>query len=89
MSDLLADLITSLDGYGAAEGWPGWWGWWGWWGLEGRGCPDVALELVSSRIFDGRTLMLEHVPSQRRIDPSAVIPHQSRFPPGDESRPRR
>ena len=20
------DFITSLDGYGAAEGWPGWWG---------------------------------------------------------------
>jgi dihydrofolate reductase len=26
MQDLLVDFITSLDGYGAAEGWPGWWG---------------------------------------------------------------
>lgn len=26
MSELLVDFITSLDGYGAAEGWPGWWG---------------------------------------------------------------
>ena len=26
MPELLIDLITSLDGYGAAEGWPGWWG---------------------------------------------------------------
>ena len=26
MSELLVDWITSLDGYGAAEGWPGWWG---------------------------------------------------------------
>jgi dihydrofolate reductase len=26
MTELLADFITSLDGYGAAEGWPGWWG---------------------------------------------------------------
>jgi dihydrofolate reductase len=26
MSKLLVDFITSLDGYGAAEGWPGWWG---------------------------------------------------------------
>lgn len=26
MSELLVDLITSLDGYGAAEGWPGFWG---------------------------------------------------------------
>ena len=26
MSDLLVDFIMSLDGYGAAEGWPGYWG---------------------------------------------------------------
>jgi dihydrofolate reductase len=26
MSELLIDFITSLDGFGAAEGWPGWWG---------------------------------------------------------------
>lgn len=26
MPELLIDLITSLDGYGAAEGWPGSWG---------------------------------------------------------------
>jgi dihydrofolate reductase len=26
MAELLIDFITSLDGYGAAEGWPGWWG---------------------------------------------------------------
>jgi dihydrofolate reductase len=24
--ELLVDFITSLDGYGAAKGWPGWWG---------------------------------------------------------------
>jgi len=24
--ELLVDFITSLDGFGAAEGWPGWWG---------------------------------------------------------------
>jgi hypothetical protein len=24
MQELLVDFITSLDGYGAAEGWPGW-----------------------------------------------------------------
>jgi dihydrofolate reductase len=24
--ELLVDFITSLDGYGAAHGWPGWWG---------------------------------------------------------------
>jgi hypothetical protein len=26
MPKLLIDFITSLDGYGAADGWPGWWG---------------------------------------------------------------
>jgi dihydrofolate reductase len=26
MQELIVDFITSLDGYGAAEGWPGWWG---------------------------------------------------------------
>ena len=26
MPELLVDLITSLDGYASAEGWPGWWG---------------------------------------------------------------
>ncbi len=26
MPELTVDFITSLDGYGAAEGWPGWWG---------------------------------------------------------------
>ena len=26
MPELMVDFITTLDGYGAAEGWPGWWG---------------------------------------------------------------
>jgi dihydrofolate reductase len=26
MPELLIDFITTLDGYGAAEGWAGWWG---------------------------------------------------------------
>jgi dihydrofolate reductase len=26
MPELLVDFVTSLDGYGAAEGWPGYWG---------------------------------------------------------------
>jgi len=26
MSELMVDFITSLEGHGAAEGWPGWWG---------------------------------------------------------------
>jgi len=26
MPEVMIDFVTSLDGYGAAEGWPGWWG---------------------------------------------------------------
>jgi dihydrofolate reductase len=26
MPELMIDFISSLDGYGAADGWPGWWG---------------------------------------------------------------
>ena len=26
MPELLVDFVSSLDGYGAADGWPGWWG---------------------------------------------------------------
>jgi dihydrofolate reductase len=26
MPEVMIDFITSLDGYGAADGWPGWWG---------------------------------------------------------------
>ena len=28
MPELLVDYISSLDGYGAADGWPGFWGLW-------------------------------------------------------------
>jgi hypothetical protein len=27
MPELVADFITSLDGYASTEGWPGWWAW--------------------------------------------------------------
>jgi hypothetical protein len=59
MQELLVDFITSLDGYGAAEGWPGWWG------LEG---PEYLAWLGQQperdlHDFDGS----EHVPSDVRI----------------------
>jgi hypothetical protein len=72
MPELLVDFITSLDGYGAAEGWPR--------GPLSRGrlpvitgstggdriydgYPDVALDMINSRTFDGRTQLLEYVPT--------------------------
>ncbi|MGH8950937.1 MAG: dihydrofolate reductase family protein [Acidimicrobiia bacterium] len=47
MQELMVDFITSLDGYGAAEGWPGWWG------LEG---PDY-LGWLDREARDFTTLM--------------------------------
>src|SRR5881227_3225823 len=48
MQELLVDFITSLDGYGAAEGWPGWWG------LEG---PEYLGWLAASPEADWTVLM--------------------------------
>lgn len=48
MAELLVDFITSLDGYGAAEGWPGWWG------LEG---PEY-LEWLGTQPDGGYTVLM-------------------------------
>ena len=39
MQELLVDFITSLDGYGAAEGWPGFWGFM---------CPSISAGPISN-----------------------------------------
>jgi dihydrofolate reductase len=46
--DLLVDFITSLDGYGSAEGWPGYWG------LEG---PEYLASLEESSESNFTALM--------------------------------
>ncbi len=46
--ELLVDFITSLDGYGAAKGWPGWWG------LEG---PEYLAWLGEQPVSDYTILM--------------------------------
>lgn len=48
MQELMVDFITSLDGYGAAEGWPGWWG------LQG---PEYLAWLEEDSKSDYTTLM--------------------------------
>jgi dihydrofolate reductase len=48
MPELLIDFITSLDGYGAADGWPGWWG------LQG---PEYMAWLETSPDADATVLM--------------------------------
>jgi dihydrofolate reductase len=58
MTELLVDFITSLDGYGAAEGWPGWWGLEGpeyltWLGDQPEGAFTVLMGATTYRIMSG------------------------------------
>jgi dihydrofolate reductase len=48
MSSLMVDFIISLDGYGAAEGWPGYWG------MEG---PEYLAYIVKSAETEHTALM--------------------------------
>ena len=58
MSELLIDFITSLDGYGAADGWPGWWGLEGpeylaWLGEQPEGDYTVLMGATTYRVMSG------------------------------------
>ena len=58
MPGLLVDFITSLDGYGAAEGWPGWWGlqgpeYLGWLEEQPEGAYTVLMGATTYRLMSG------------------------------------
>ena len=58
MSELLVDFITSLDGFGAAEGWPGFWGmespeYLAWMGADPSGGHTVLMGAVTYRLMAG------------------------------------
>jgi dihydrofolate reductase len=58
MAELLVDFITSLDGYGAAEGWPGWWGlegpeYLGWLGEQPEAHHTVLMGANTYRVMSG------------------------------------
>jgi len=58
MPELLIDFITSLDGYGAADGWPGWWGLEGpeylaWLGQQPEGDYTVLMGATTYRVMSG------------------------------------
>lgn len=58
MAELLIDFITSLDGYGAAEGWPGWWGLQGpeylaWLGERSEADHTVLMGATTYRLLSG------------------------------------
>ena len=60
MQELLVDFITSLDGYGAAEGWPGWWGLQGpeyldWLGQDSEGDYTTLMGANTYRLMYGFT----------------------------------
>src|SRR5690348_10421469 len=58
MPELLIDFITSLDGYGAADGWPGWWGlegpeYLGWLGKQPEADYTVLMGANTYRLMSG------------------------------------
>lgn len=58
MPELLIDFITSLDGYGAAEGWPGWWGlegpeYLGWLDEQPEAAYTVLMGATTYRVMSG------------------------------------
>jgi dihydrofolate reductase len=58
MQELLVDFITSLDGYGAAEGWPGFWGLQGpeyleWLGQQPEGDYAILMGANTYRLMSG------------------------------------
>jgi dihydrofolate reductase len=58
MQELLVDFITSLDGYGAAKGWPGWWGlegpeYLGWLGEQPSGEYTILMGANTYRLMYG------------------------------------
>jgi len=58
MPELLIDFITSLDGYGAADGWPGWWGLEGpeylaWLGEQPEAVYTVLMGATTYRVMSG------------------------------------
>ena len=58
MTELMVDYITSLDGFGAAEGWPGLWGmggpeYFGWLGEDAEQEYRLIMGAATYRLFAG------------------------------------
>lgn len=65
--ELMVDFITSLDGYGSAEGWPGWWGqegpeYLGW--LESE--PEATV-LMGAKTYELMSGMAQSAPGDERF----------------------
>jgi dihydrofolate reductase len=77
MAELLVDFITSLDGYGAAEGWPGFWGLQGpeymnWLGEDSAGKYTALMGANTYRLMS--QMGGEHPDEETAMDELAKIP---------------
>ena len=102
MPELLVDFITSLDGYGAAEGWPGWWGLEGpeylaWLGEQPEGDYTVLMGANTYRLMSGfaaegepgTDVLAGHVEGRvlDHADGAAGVGEHPSSSPGTRSRP--
>jgi dihydrofolate reductase len=76
--ELLVDFITSLDGYGAAKGWPGWWGLEGpeylaWLGQQSLGDYTILMGANTYRLMSGFTSQSGTAESDLRSEEEASV----------------
>jgi dihydrofolate reductase len=78
MPELIVDFITSLDGYGEAEGWPGWWGlegpeYLGWLGQQPERDYTILMGAKTYRLMFGFASQAEASRSDFTTDEQASI----------------
>lgn len=78
MNELLVDFITSLDGYGAAEGWPGFWGlegpeYLGWLAEQPEGDYTILMGANTYRLMSGFTSQSEASEIELRSEEQASL----------------
>ncbi len=76
--ELLVDFICSLDGYGAAEGWPGWWGLEGpeylaWLGEQSLGDYTVLMGANTYKLMSGFAAQVGTVDSDMRSEEEGSV----------------
>jgi dihydrofolate reductase len=85
MQELLVDFITSLDGFGAAEGWPGWWGLEGpeylaWLGEQPEREYTILMGANTYRLMSGFATESEASESDETTDEDASISELGKLP---------
>lgn len=85
MQELLVDFITSLDGFGAAEGWPGWWGLEGpeylaWLGEQPERDYTILMGANTYRLMSGFATESEASESDHTTEEDASVAELGRLP---------